>query len=282
MKKWFGVLLAVALCAALFCVGADATGGTMTGGGTAEDPYIVMDAADLDAVRDNLGAYYELGADIDLGGEEWTPIGSSGQPFTGTFDGDGHTISGLNVNSSYAGLFGFISGGTVKNLAVRGNVNGGSRAGGIVAETSDKASIENCSYSGSVISRSHAGGIAGYNSDSNISGCYNSASVSVETSNLGSSYCGGIAGYNDAWDADAKITDCYNAGKVHGMALGSGYNAYTGGIAGYSRMGTAAEIKNCYNTGAVSAETVYNAMAITGGIVGSGSGTITGSYYLDT
>ena len=287
MKKWFGVLLAVALCAALFCVGADATGGTMTGGGTAENPYIVMDAADLDAVRDNLGAYYELGADIDLGGEEWTPIGSSGQPFTGTFDGDGHTISGLNVNSSYAGLFGFISGGTVKNLAVHGNVNGGSRAGGIVAETSDKASIENCSYSGSVISRSHAGGIAGYNGDSNISGCYNSASVSVETSSLGSSYCGGIAGYNDAWDADAKITDCYNTGKVHGTALGSGHNAYTGGIAGYSRgftqMGEKAEIKNCYNTGAVSAETVYNAVAITGGIVGSGyDTTITGSYYLDT
>lgn len=109
MKKWFGVLLAVALCAALFCVGADATGGTMTGGGTAEAPYIVMDAADLDAVRDNLGAYYELGADIDLGGEEWTPIGSSGQPFTGTFDGDGHTISGLYVNSDDdAGLFGVV------------------------------------------------------------------------------------------------------------------------------------------------------------------------------
>lgn len=106
MRKFTSVLLALVLCAALLCIGAAAAGtedaSQFAGGdGTPENPYRISNAEQLKAVEDNLSAHYILTADINLGGEKnpWTPFGT----FTGTFDGNGHTISGLYMNAQSAG-----------------------------------------------------------------------------------------------------------------------------------------------------------------------------------
>ena len=138
-KKCLACLLAFALGAALLCVGAGASAQSAftLGDGTEDNPYQIQTVDQLKAVADDLDAHYILVADLDLGGESspWTPIGSFSPyaPFTGTFDGGGHTISGLYIdgNSSNRGLFGYVgSGGTVKNLNVSGSVTGGYNVGG--------------------------------------------------------------------------------------------------------------------------------------------------------
>ena len=200
----------------------------MTGSGTESDPYQIGTAEQLKRFRDivngaggqtqNRGAYAVLTADIDLNNEPWTPIGNFTEGnqiyYEGTFDGNGHTISGLNVTGDfqYAGLFGVVTGGTIKNLTVAGNVSPSiiqCGAGGIVGRASDAAKIENCSNHCSVTGRN-------------------------------SSIIGGISGYNVD---GAKIIDCYNVGTISGtFAQGAG------GIAGHN----AGTISNCYNVGTVS------------------------------
>ena len=200
----------------------------MTGSGTESDPYQIGTADQLKLFRDivngagsqtqNRGAYAVLTAAIDLNNEPWTPIGNFTEGnqiyYEGTFDGNGHTISGLNVTGDfqYAGLFGVVTGGTIKNLTVAGNVSPSiiqCGAGGIVGRASDAAKIENCSNHCSVTGRN-------------------------------SSIIGGISGYNVD---GAKIIDCYNVGTISGtFAQGAG------GIAGHN----AGTISNCYNVGTVS------------------------------
>ena len=160
----------------------------------------------MDGQTQTSGANAVLLADINIAGEEnWTPIGTA--PYAGTFDGGGHTISGLQVNRAlYVGLFGNIFGGTVKNLTVEtaaaegaeSAVSGGDSAGIIVGYLSG-GTIENCTVSGSVsVSSSnfgyaYAGGIAGRNYSGTIKNCAASVSVSA-SSNYGYAYAGGIAG----------------------------------------------------------------------------------------
>lgn len=199
----------------------------MDGLGTAAYPYQISTADQLKLFRDivngsngqtqNRGAYAVLTANIDLNNEPWTPIGpSESGSYTGTFDGGGHTISGLNVTGKFqfAGLFGAVTGGTIKNLTVAGNVSSSS-------------------------SQCGAGGIVGYASNAVIKNCSNHCSVSSSVS----SSIGGIAGYNDN---NAKIIECYNVGTIKNC---SDYSPLAvGGIAGQNN-GT---ISNCYNVGTVS------------------------------
>ena len=199
----------------------------MDGLGTAAYPYQISTADQLKLFRDivngsngqtqNRGAYAVLTANIDLNNEPWTPIGpSESGSYTGTFDGGGHTISGLNVTGKFqfAGLFGAVTGGTIKNLTVAGNVSSSS-------------------------SQCGAGGIVGYASNAVIKNCSNHCSVSGSVS----SSIGGIAGYNDN---NAKIIECYNVGTIKNC---SDYSPLAvGGIAGQNN-GT---ISNCYNVGTVS------------------------------
>ena len=210
------------------------TGGTfntpMTGSGTKNDPYQISTAEQLKLFRDivngaggqtqNRGAYAVLTADIDLKNEEWTPIGNYTEGnkiyYEGTFDGGGHTISGLNVTGKFrcASLFGAVKGGTIKNLTVAGNVSHNyystgldCHVGGIVGSALDAATIENCSNNCSVTGGS-------------------------------GDFIGGIAGSNID---NARIIDCYNVGTITGTFNG------TGGVTGLN-MGT---ISNCYNVGTV-------------------------------
>ena len=192
------------------------------------------------------GKTFYLANDIVLSGN-WTPISNVAYPadaFAGTFDGQGHKITGLNVVSGTngAGLFGTVNGGTIKNLVVEGSVDVTSiYTGGIVGKTQGNVTIENCSYSGTVTSSSTnskagAGGIVGrINSGTvTINRCKNSADITGKNA-------GGITGYGSA--KGSTITDCYNAGTIS-----SGSNA--GGIAGQMHNGTS--YTNCYNKGTIS------------------------------
>ena len=193
---------------------------------------------------DGNGTYAHAGVTLYLAGDialtgTWKPVGSTatyvGDFFAGTFDGCGHTISGLNVQGSTAnqGLFAAINKATIRNLNVSGTVSCGTKnyVGGIVGKV-QAGTIENCSFSGSVTG-GYTGGIAGglYGNNVTISGCANLAAVTGTTA-------GGILGY---WKNTAAIRDCYNTGSVTGSAK-------AGGIVGQLQKGS---IENCYSTGVV-------------------------------
>ncbi len=215
----------------------------MTGSGTETDPYQISTADQLKLFRDivngsngqtqNRGAYAVLTANIDLNNEPWTPIGpSESGSYTGTFDGQGHTIKGLYVNSAsdaYVGLFGCLEGAAVRNLTVDGYVQGCNTVGGIAGYASN-AAIENCSNHCSVTgsSTSKIGGIAGLNFDgAKIIDCYNVGTI--RNSNVYEA-CGGIV-----WGNAGTVSNCYNVGTISG-------NVYDGEIVG-SNSGT---VENCY------------------------------------
>lgn len=134
VKGLLTILLTLCLLAGLLPAAA------LDGSGAESDPWIIRDADDLRALAEDVngGNSYEgqvvwLRRDIDLGGEEWTPIGGPDRPFAGTFLGRGHSITGLNVNMEEAdecGLFGRLTG-RVQDLSVRGTVTCRAYAGGI-------------------------------------------------------------------------------------------------------------------------------------------------------
>ncbi len=205
--------------------------------------------------------------DIDLNGSEenpWIPIGSISSRYSGTFDGNGKTISGLYINSSsvdYQGLFGYVdTGGTVKDLTVSGTVSGGMFVGGIAGQ--NNGNVINCAFSGSVSGSDHVGGVVGYN-NSSVENCYNTGEVSGPDSVIGS-YVGGVVGQNRG-----RVKNCYNTGTV------TGTDDSVGGVVGYNNgdISASASVTNCYNTGKVSGNQV-------GGVVGwnSSSGTVTNCY----
>ena len=208
----------------------------MTGSGTESDPYQISTAAQLKRFRDivngtggqtqNRGAYAVLTANIDLNNEPWTPIGNYTEGnqiyYEGTFDGGGHTISGLNVTGEfvYAGLFGTVKDGTIKSLTVAGKVSPSN-------------------------SQCIVGGIVGYASNAVIKNCSNHCSVTGRNTSI----IGGIAGFNSS----GAIIDCYNVGTISGI----NYAEAIGGIVG-SNSGT---ISNCYNVGTVSNDTSVGEIA---------------------
>jgi len=196
---------------------AAADGSGITGSGTEGSPYIITSADQLAYVAQqvNAGTYgwgsanYKLGNDINLAAyPNWTPIGKLDFEFNGTFDGGGHIISNLKINtisslgSSY-GLFGEISGGTVKNVGLSGvSINVISAAnslfvGGLAGNTD--GTIVNCVVAGSISgtvthSSVYFGGIAGRTMNGTVENCYTTAAVSV--TGAGTYSVGGLAGYN--------------------------------------------------------------------------------------
>lgn len=230
--------------------------------------YIVSSPAALEAwatemkndATQNLNC--TLAADIDLTGKEWTPIPG----YTGAFDGDGKTITGLTINQSSennVGLFASIGiEGTVKNLKLDDvNITAGSNVGAIAGENS--GTIENCSVSGSVTSSNMSsdcvGGIVGQNNGT-ITGCHSSATVE------GIAYVGGIAG-----KSNASITACSSTGDVTATKNSTNYS-YAGGVVGQNTNG--AILTACYATGNVKGGGEY-----VGGVVGGNSSTVTACYW---
>ena len=163
-----------------------------------------------------------LDKNIDLTGKGWTPIGTSfDNSYKGTFDGGGHTITGLAVttNDQFVGLFGYLNrAGTVKNVVMEGiqitSNHGSSQAGGVVGFS--RGTIENCSVSGSVSGTVYVGGAVGFNGGSRILACYATGNVTSTGSSTVNVYIGGFCGYNST-----TVTACY---WKNNKEQGIGYN----------------------------------------------------------
>lgn len=217
-----------------------------------------MDANGLKRISDQLSAHYKLGADIDLGGEAFTPIGNTKAAFTGSLDGGGHAVRNLKVSSGgYAGLFGYADGAAFKNLRIEDAEvkSTGDYVGALVGWLSS-GTIFDCYVSGVVTGKDNVGGFAGQMTGrgSKLQECC------VEGVVTGNSYVGGFTG-----QLSGSIVDGYVRGSV--MSI-SNHN-YTGGIAGYSQ---SAAIKNCY----VSAKVSSNGQGLT---YASSSTTILNSFF---
>lgn len=315
IRKIISVIVAMAICLPMVHIvvwAADSGVATVvlaaaadfeSGDGGPDNPYRIASAEQFKLLADNVnggsdyeGKYFELTEDIDLGGSEgnqWTPIGSGGTYFKGTFDGGGHKITGLYINKpddNYQALFRNVVVGVVKNLGVEGSVTALNNVGGIAASISARSTIDGCYSNVRIISTredsvSTSGGIAGtvWNGCV-IKNCYNIGDVSGSADRIG-----GIVGFNYA----GEIQNCYNTGTVQG-------STELGGIVGYSYYG--AKVQNCYNIGLVesvdgdgsvgsiagkndsSTSTVQNCFFLSGTLdgVGGGSGTNTNVTGIDT
>ena len=213
-----------------------------------------------------------LDTDIDLSGKDWTPIGTDyDNSYKGTFDGGGHTITGLTVttNDKYAGLFGYIGdAGTVKNVVMEGVLitsnNGLSRAGGVAGYS--RGTIENCSVSGSVSGTVSVGGVVGTQRDGSITGCSSSATVK------GMVDVGGVAGLTNS---SATMTACYATGNVTLEITPINAND-VGGAVGFNG---GSRILACYATGNVTSTGSSTVNVYIGGFCGYNSTTVTACYW---
>ena len=213
-----------------------------------------------------------LDKNIDLTGKGWTPIGTSFKnSYTGTFDGGGHTITGLTVttNDKYAGLFGYIgNAGTVKNVVMEGVLitsnNGSSQAGGVAGFS--RGTIENCSVSGSVSGTVYVGGVVGAQWGGSITGCSSSATVK------GMVDVGGVAGQTNS---NATMTACYATGNVT-LEIAPINNIDVGGAVGFNG---GSRILACYATGNVTSTGSSTVNVYIGGFCGYNSTTVTACYW---
>lgn len=287
------------------------------GDGTSEaEAYEISTAEQLNEVRNHLDSYFKLTADIDLtdylasggagynDGEGWEPIGPHFMfPFSGTFDGNGHTISGLMINDptlEFTGLFGF-NAGTIQNIGLEDvQVTGGEYVGGLVGGQ-DGALILNSYVTGEVgigeMGSEAVGGLVGVSYDSLISNSY--VTGQVKTSEDSTSVAlGGLVGRNSIGTVSTSFSTANVTGgtrevagvpsgdKVGGLAgenvgtvsdsyaTGSVTGGYVGGLAGTNYYdGMEGSIANSYAAGSVSGENVI------GGLLGVESGDTTGSFY---
>jgi len=287
---------------------------------TNSEPFIISTPSQLkllsDIVNDTsattiagatASSSYKLAKSFDLDSLKWAPIGSEEHPFKGVFDGDGHTIKGLFINTDlgYQGLFGYILEGTVKNVNILdGNITAGDVminndfSGGIVGYNNN-GTIDGCTVAGLLTNNGNSfGGIAGYmiGTNAKIVNCENKALIVSSLAcrvggivgfarggvvdhcrNAGSFdsgasyYTGGIAGQS----YNSSILNCGNTGNING-------NFNVGGVVGYNAAQSL--IINCYNTGNLEGYTFMdeNYGSSMGGIVGSNIGTISNSYNAGT
>ena len=205
-----------------------------------------------------------LDTDIDLTGKDWTPIGTDyDNSYKGTFDGGGHTITGLTftTNDEFAGLFGWLNrAGTVKNVVMEGvqitsnQIYGGS-IGGVVG-SSLGGTIENCSVSGSVSGTVYVGGVVGAQIDGSITGCSSSATVK------GMVDVGGVAGQTNS---SATLTACYATGNVT-IEIAPKKNIAGGSLVG---MNAGSSLLACYATGNVTSTGSSTGYMHIGGFLGN-------------
>ena len=198
--------------------------------------------------------------------KEWTPIATSASPYTGIFEGQNHTISGLyfNQEDSYdVGLFGR-NNGKIANAGILDSYFYGTSKVGGVCGNNNAGTITNCYNTGSVSGLGTLGGVSGYNDTGSITNCYNTGNVSGS-----SGFVGGVSGYN----SKGTIINSYNAGSVSGLEYVGGVSGinYTGSVSGINYTGS---ITDCYNIGSVSGSEGY-----VGGVNGyNDGGIITNSY----
>ncbi len=288
------------------------------GSGTSSSPYQIATPGQLlymaNQINEGTSAdkYYILTDNINLNHRRWTPIGiSSSEAFKGSFDGNGYTIDNLKIIShknGYAGLFGYVQGGTLSNIIVN-NVKlefayspSDNLYAGAIAAYSNGAVLD-CFAEGKIkltastsASQSYIGGIVGYGENGSIKGC--TSQVVVDTATAGITNAGGIAGYaacdiekcaarsdvtstsgNTSYTggvvgyitSDAAATDCYSMGIITGGS--SEGLAYSGGLAGYNL----GNWITSYSSAETTAITV-NSKSYAGGLFGYSNGTLTSCY----
>ena len=214
-----------------------------------------------------------LDKNIDLTGKDWTPIGTdNANSYKGTFDGGGHSITGLTftTNDKYAGLFGWLNkAGTVKNVVMEGvqitsnQIYGGS-IGGVAGYS--WGTIENCSVSGSVSGTVYVGGVVGAQIDGSITGCSSSATVK------GMVDVGGVAGQTNS---NATLTACYATGNVI-IEMDPKKNIAGGSLVG---MNAGSSLLACYATGNVTSTGSSTGYMHIGGFLGNNYTTVTACYW---
>ncbi len=262
---------------------------------------------DLNYVSNDLAGNYKLMNDIDLseataeggdwdfGGRGWEPIGSNGiysgsTPFTGTFDGNGYEIKGLQIRvnslpsgtgTAYVGLFAN-NAGTIKNLTVSGSVSASAKTYNVGAVAGyNSGVIENCANatSVSVSNARYAGGITGYTAtESQITRCKNTSDIYCGYGSYYENiYSGGISGCSEG-----AVSECYNSGMISSKACGEYYSSgYKYAYAYSSGITFGGSIINCYNTGNISATNNSGSYRYVGGI-SAGTGTISNCYNTGT
>ena len=259
----------------------------MTGSGTQSDPYIIYDVNDLQAMNDDLTAYYELGGDIDASatsgwneGAGFLPIGD-GADFTGHFDGKDFAIDQLFINrptTSRVGLFGDARPADIKNVEltlcdITGNYYVGALVGRVYGYAGGIVTIENCSSGGSVSGSNFVGGLFGriaeYDYIVRVKDCHSSCTV-LSTA----SYAGGLIGSLVV----SEVIDSYATGDVT-ISTGDVW-CYGGGFVGTVSAG---EIRRCYATGNVSATSINTGVTQTevGGFAGNAGGSVTSALFYD-
>ena len=211
-----------------------------------------------------------LTADIDLTGKDWTPIGTDyDNSYTGTFDGGGHTITGLTITTKdqFVGLFGYLNrAGTVKNVVMEGiqitSNHMFGNTGGVAGFS--WGTIENCSVSGSVSGTKFVGGVVGAQKAGSITGCSSSATVK------GTVDVGGVAG--EKW---GSMTACYATGNVT-LEIDPARNIAGGGLVGFNG---GSSVLACYATGNVTSTGSSDGNVHIGGFLGDNYTTVTACYW---
>jgi urease accessory protein UreF len=261
------------------CLGSALTNSPFaSGAGTSKSPYMICTAAQFNNIGANaqyVADSYILGQSISLSGGT-TMIGSSVNPFSGTFNGQGYSLTGVSLTGSanYVGLFSYVTGGTILNLGVSASSVSAaaySYVGTLIGYASGTVNLSNVSValSGTVSGSQYVGGVAGQlavSAASSIDGCTVTGSGTVSAS---SSYVGGFAGYFTAGVLNAT-TSAVNVSSSYNNA-----SAYVGGLLGFNSSGTVA---GCYTTTGTVSATATNAGDI-GGLVGHNTGTIGGQSY---
>ncbi|MCL2041998.1 MAG: Ig-like domain-containing protein, partial [Bacteroidales bacterium] len=252
------------------------------GDGTLGNPYLICNPEQLDSIRYFLDDHFKLADDINLTTylasgagfdkwdvDGWLPIGDDSNPFTGSFHGGGHTISGLTINrggygNNNIGLFGYLDGAEIDSLGIVDcDITGNMYVGGLTGRNDYNAVISNCYVTGNVTG-DIVGGLAGENNNAaTIENCYATTNV---TGNVTGNFVGGLVGAN----RNATISNCYAAGNV------TGYDA-VGGLAGTNAYAT---IENCVAANASVTATNFMFPSINR-ITSYNSGTFTNNYAFD-
>ncbi|MET3507503.1 S-layer homology domain-containing protein [Halalkalibacter oceani] len=256
---------------------------TFSGGdGSAENPYQIGTAGQLNEVRNHLDAHFRLVADLDLSdyadGEGWEPIGTGDAPFTGTLHGGGHTIANLTINrdEDYQGLFGYVEGGTIRNLILaEASVDtmtdddpvGKTYVGLLAGRISSAGSVANVDVSGDVSGHEHVGGLIGsLGEDGRVS----HATADVEVRGW-ENFTGGLIGNNAG-----EVSYSRAFGKVEGRISpvpSMGGLGVTGGLIGRNQVD--GRVSDSYATGDVY---VHGVNIANGGLIGRNDGEVTRSY----
>ena len=240
-----------------------------TGAGTVADPILIYDVTQLQAMDANLAGSYKLARDIDATGFVWTPVGVSGDRFTGTFDGDGFIITFLTITKTGLvlgqGLFGYVSGVTIEDVVLQ-NVSMVyptflSDSGALVGDIIGVTIIQDCYVSGEIDC-----GSAGFSDVGGLIGKINDSSNHTIVQRCGSviNLIGASNGVDDMGSligfirGDVEILNCYARGSVtypdSGLVLSTGIGALIGHV---TETGAGLTVTNCYTTGAVSAKNLF-------------------------